>query len=166
MAENLIVAGDTREQQYQVLVPQMLALLESETDIVAALANSAAAIQQTFHWLWTGFYLVKGEQLVLGPFQGPIACTRIPKGRGVCGAAWVQAKTLIVPDVDTFPGHIACSSAARSEIVLPIFDAAGEVVAVLDIDADTLDQFGEIDRQYLEPVCASLGKLFSLPVAV
>lgn len=165
MAEQLLIAEGSREAQYQALLPQVLALIESESDIIAAMANCSAAIQQTFNWLWTGFYLVKGEQLVLGPFQGPIACTRIPKGRGVCGSAWAQAQTLIVPDVDAFPGHIACSSAARSEIVLPVCDAAGTVVAVLDIDASELAQFSELDQRYLAPVCAALGKLFSQPAS-
>lgn len=163
MAEHLVVVDGEREQQYQALLPQVLSLIESETDIIAAMANCTAALQQTFHWLWTGFYLVKGEQLVLGPFQGPIACTRIPRGRGVCGSAWQQNQTLIVPDVDAFPGHIACSSAARSEIVLPVHDSQGQVVAVLDIDADTLAQFSELDQRYLAPVCAAIGRLFPVP---
>ncbi|OHX10870.1 diguanylate cyclase, partial [Chromobacterium sphagni] len=128
MAENLIIEGDNKEEKYQALLPQAHALIAGETDLVAALANLSSALAMTFGWLWTGFYLVKGEQLVLGPFQGPIACTRIPRGRGVCGSAWEQSRTLVVADVDAFPGHIACSSSARSEVVVPIRNAAGAVV--------------------------------------
>lgn len=161
MAETLIVQGDTKDERYRTLLPQAQALLAGETDLIAALANLSAAIDMSFNWLWTGFYLVKGQQLVLGPFQGPIACTRIPFGRGVCGAAWKENRTLIVPDVEAFPGHIACSSAARSEIVLPVRDASGTVVAVLDIDADTLAAFDKTDARYLEELVAGLSPLFA-----
>jgi len=160
VAENLIIAGESKEERYQQLLPQALALIDSESDLIAAMANSCAAIQQTFNWLWTGFYLVKNEELVLGPFQGPIACTRIRKGKGVCGSAWAQAQTLVVPDVDAFPGHIACSSLSRSEIVVPVLDASGTVRAVLDVDSVELASFDDTDRRYLEQICAALGRLF------
>ncbi|OHX17333.1 GAF domain-containing protein [Chromobacterium sphagni] len=160
MAENLIIEGDNKEEKYQALLPQAHALIAGETDLVAALANLSSALAMTFGWLWTGFYLVKGEQLVLGPFQGPIACTRIPRGRGVCGSAWEQSRTLVVADVDAFPGHIACSSSARSEVVVPIRNAAGAVVAVLDVDSDQLASFDQTDADYLERIVAPLGGLF------
>ena len=124
-----------------------------EPDLVANMANVCAALKEQFKWFWVGFYLVKADELVLGPFQGPVACTRIGLGRGVCGAAWQQEKTLIVPDVDAFPGHIACSSASKSEIVVPVFND-GKVVAVLDVDSDELDQFDESDAQYLQQIVA------------
>lgn len=160
MAEHLEVSQGSKAERYQTLTPQLYALIDGEQDAIAAMANCAAAIQQTFGWLWTGFYRVIGNELVLGPFQGPIACTRIPHGKGVCGSSWAQARTLVVPDVDQFPGHIACSSAARSEIVIPLFNQQGKVVAVLDIDADELAQFDDSDRMALEPICQLLGKLF------
>lgn len=150
MAEDLnITASTDKTEQYTALIPQIEALLYGEPDLVANMANVAAALKEQFKWFWVGFYQVKTDQLVLGPFQGPVACTRIGLGKGVCGAAWQQAKTLVVPDVDAFPGHIACSSASRSEIVVPIFKD-GEVVAVLDVDSELLDQFNEVDAQYLE----------------
>jgi len=151
MSEDLQIAIGTKEEQYTALLPQIKGLLEGETDLIANLANVAAALKEQFAWLWVGFYLVKNDELVVGPFQGPVACTRIRKGRGVCGSSWHQAKTLIVPDVEKFPGHIACSSLSRSEIVVPIFHN-GEVVGVLDVDSDQLDQFDETDRQYLEKI--------------
>ncbi|QEL55393.1 GAF domain-containing protein [Chromobacterium paludis] len=160
MAENLIIEGDSKEAKYQTLLPQAHALIAGETDVVAALANLSSALAMTFDWLWTGFYLVKGEQLVLGPFQGPIACTRIPHGRGVCGSAWAQNRTLLVEDVDAFPGHIACSSSARSEVVVPVRNAAGVVVAVLDIDSAQPASFDQTDADYLERIIAPLGALF------
>ncbi|OWY40511.1 diguanylate cyclase [Xenophilus sp. AP218F] len=160
MAENLIIEGVSKEEKYQTLLPQAHALIQGETDLIAALANLSSALATTFGWLWTGFYLVKGEQLVLGPFQGPIACTRIPFGRGVCGAAWQQNRTLAVEDVDAFPGHIACSSSARSEIVVPIRDAAGAVVAVLDVDSAELASFDATDIDYLQKIVQPLGQLF------
>ena len=152
MAEDLNITTSTdKAEQYQSLVPQIEALLMGEPDLVANLANIAAALKEQFKWFWVGFYLVKGDELVLGPFQGPVACTRIKIGKGVCGASWQQKKTLIVPDVDAFPGHIACSSLSRSEIVIPVFvDAA--VVAVLDVDSEELDQFDETDALYLEQI--------------
>lgn len=149
MAEDLHITAGTKTEQYQSLVPQIKALLEGEPDLIANLANMVAALKEQFGWLWIGFYLVKNDELVLGPFQGPVACTRIKKGRGVCGSSWQQAKTLIVPDVEKFPGHIACSSASRSEIVIPVI-RNGEVMAVLDVDSVELDQFDAVDQQYLE----------------
>ncbi|MDB5156902.1 MAG: hypothetical protein JWR50_1609 [Mucilaginibacter sp.] len=152
MAEDLTITTSTdKEAQYQSLIPQIEALLFGEPDLVANMANVCAALKEQFKWLWVGFYLVKNGELVLGPFQGPVACTRIAKGKGVCGGAWEQAKTLIVPDVDAFPGHIACSSASRSEIVLPLFNN-NEVVGVLDVDSENLAQFDETDAKYLGEV--------------
>jgi GAF domain-containing protein len=152
MAEDLNITTSTdKTEQYITLVPQIEALLYGEPDLVANLANISAALKEQFKWFWIGFYLVKDNELVLGPFQGPVACTRIALGKGVCGTAWQQAKTLIVPDVDAFPGHIACSSLSRSEIVVPVFHN-GEVVAVLDVDSELLDQFNETDSRYLEQI--------------
>ncbi len=151
MAEDLTIIHGTKEEIYQSLLPQIKALLEGEPDLVANLANVSAALKEQFKWLWVGFYIVKSDELVLGPFQGPVACTRIKKGRGVCGAAWQNAQTLIVPDVEKFPGHIACSSLSRSEIVLPLI-RNGEVIGVLDVDAAELDQFDETDKKYIEQI--------------
>src|SRR6478735_6918596 len=148
MAEDLYVIQGTKEEQYQALLPQIKGLLEGETDLIANLANVAAALKEQFGWLWVGFYLVKDDVLVLGPFQGPVACTRISLGRGVCGTAWRTAQTIIVPDVEKFPGHIACSSSSRSEIVVPII-RANQVVGVLDVDSGLLDEFDETDQKYL-----------------
>lgn len=151
MAEDLSIHAGTREEQYESIIPQIRGLLEGEPDLVANLANTVAALKEQFGWLWVGFYLVKQDELVLAPFQGPVACTRIRKGRGVCGTSWAEAKTLIVPDVEKFPGHIACSSLSRSEIVVPVI-REGEVVAVLDVDSAEPDQFSELDRRYLEMI--------------
>jgi L-methionine (R)-S-oxide reductase len=152
MAEDLSINTSTNKaEQYQSLIPQIEALLYGEPDLVANQANVCAALKEQFNWFWVGFYLVKNGELVLGPFQGPVACTRIGKGKGVCGAAWAQAQTLIVPDVDAFPGHIACSSLSKSEIVVPLLGEIG-VVAVLDVDASELDQFDETDKLYLEQI--------------
>ncbi len=151
MAEDLQIIQGTKEEQYQTLLPQIKGLLEGEPDLVANLANICAALKEQFGWLWIGFYLVKSEELVLGPFQGPVACTRIKKGRGVCGSSWAEAKTLIVPDVEKFPGHIACSSLSRSEIVIPLIHN-NEVWGVLDVDSADLDQFDETDQKYLEEI--------------
>ncbi len=151
MAEDLAIATGTKEEQYKALVPQITALVDGEEDLIANLANICGALKEQFNWLWVGFYLVKKDELVLGPFQGPVACTRIKKGRGVCGQSWMQQETLIVPDVETFPGHIACSSASRSEIVVPVLKN-NEVVAVLDADSEHLSHFDETDRQYLEEI--------------
>jgi L-methionine (R)-S-oxide reductase len=152
MAEDLtIITSATKAEQYQSLLPQLEALLHGEPDLVANLANICAALKEQFNWFWVGFYLVKNGELVLAPFQGPVACTRIGKGKGVCGASWAQAKTLVVPDVEAFPGHIACSSLSRSEIVVPLF-YNGEVVGVLDVDSEELDKFDDTDALYLEQV--------------
>lgn len=151
MAEDLAITEGSKKEIYQSLLPQIKALIEGEPDLVANLANIAAALKEQFGWLWVGFYLVKNDELVLGPFQGPVACTRISKGRGVCGAAWQQAETLIVPDVEKFTGHIACSSLSRSEIVVPLI-SNNEVVGVLDVDSELLNLFDETDKKYLEEV--------------
>jgi GAF domain-containing protein len=152
MSEDLTIIHSTNKQeQYQSLIPQIEALLDGETDLVANLANISAALKEQFKWFWVGFYMVKEGQLVLGPFQGPVACTRIAKGKGVCGAAWEQGKTLIVPDVDAFPGHIACSSLSRSEIVIPLYHN-DQIVGVLDVDSEDLDQFDQTDAKYLEQI--------------
>jgi GAF domain-containing protein len=149
MPEDLLVSKGTKEEQYKSLLPQIAAIIEGETDSTANLANIAAALKEQFGWFWTGFYLVKNGELVVGPFQGPVACTRIRKGKGVCGASWAQAATIIVPDVEKFPGHIACSSLSRSEIVVPII-RNGEVVGVLDVDSEAPDQFDVTDQRWLE----------------
>jgi GAF domain-containing protein len=151
MSESLNIAKGTKEEQYIALVPQIAALVEGEKNLIANLANVTAALKQQFNWLWVGFYHVKGDQLILGPFQGPVACTRINKGRGVCGTSWEQAKTLVVPDVTKFSGHISCSSLSKSEIVIPIF-IHGDVVAVLDVDSAKLDDFDVVDQKYLERI--------------
>ncbi|MFT4204623.1 MAG: GAF domain-containing protein [Chitinophagaceae bacterium] len=151
MAEDLLIQKGSKTEQYENLFPQIKALLDGEEDIVANMANMAAALRQQFQWFWIGFYIVKNTHLVLGPFQGPVACTRIAKGRGVCGTAWQRAETLIVPDVEAFPGHIACSSFSRSEIVVPIIQEQ-KVVALLDIDSDQFNSFDETDKKYLEQI--------------
>jgi GAF domain-containing protein len=153
MAEDLRILNGTKEDQYQSLIPQISALLEGENDLTANLANIAAALKEQFNFLWVGFYLVKNDELVLGPFQGPVACTRIKFGKGVCGASWEQQKAIIVPDVEAFPGHIACSSSSRSEIVIPMIDS-GKVVGVLDADSAELSTFDEIDRKFLSQIVA------------
>lgn len=156
MAEDLRISGATKEEKYRTLLPQIKSLIAGEDDLIANLANMAAALKETFCFFWVGFYLVKGEELVLAPFQGPVACTRIKKGRGVCGTAWAKAETLIVPDVDAFPGHIACSSLSRSEIVVPLVRADSEVWGVLDIDSEKLSSFDEEDVYFLEELCSFL----------
>ncbi len=159
MAEDLTVVSGEKSAIYDSLIPQIEALVGDETDLVANLANVAAAIKQTFGFFWVGFYLVKGDELVLGPFQGPIACTRIALGKGVCGTSWEKGETIVVDDVDAFPGHIACSSFSKSEIVVPI-TKNGNVVAVLDIDSDTLSTFDETDAHYLNNLCEWLSSSF------
>lgn len=152
MAEDLkLSSGLNREEIYQELIPQIQALVSGETDLIANLANISAALKEAFNFFWVGFYLVKEGELVLGPFQGPVACTRIEKGRGVCGAAWQDQKTIIVPNVDEFPGHIACSSFSKSEIVLPLI-IDGEVKLILDVDSNQLNDFSEIDDKYLSEI--------------
>ncbi len=155
MGEDLVLVTGSKEEQYQSLLPQIEALISGETDLVANLANVAAALKEAFGFFWVGFYLVKEDELVLAPFQGPVACTRIRKGRGVCGTAWAQAATQVVPDVDAFPGHIACSSLSRSEIVVPLI-SKGEVWGVLDVDSEELGAFDEVDKKYLELLTTNL----------
>ncbi len=158
MAETLFLPQDgSKEEIYQALLPQVEALISGEQDLVANLANIAAALREAFGFFWVGFYVVQGQELVLGPFQGPIACTRIAFGRGVCGTAWKEKKTQLVPDVEAFPGHIACSSASKSEIVVPAFQN-GEVFLVLDVDSDRLDDFDAVDQRYLEDLMGILEK--------
>lgn len=151
MAEDLNINTGSKEEQYRSLIQQIGALMQGESDLIANLANVSAALKEQFGFFWVGFYLVKGKELVLGPFQGPVACTRIFKGRGVCGMAWERGETLIVPDVDAFPGHIACSSLSKSEIVVPLF-SAGEVMGVLDVDSAELGAFDGVDQRYLEEI--------------
>jgi GAF domain-containing protein len=152
MAEDLTIAKTgTKEQQYQSLFPQIEGLLYGETDLIANLANVCAALKEQFGWFWVGFYLVKNDELVLGPFQGPVACTRIKKGKGVCGASWERAETIIVTDVDQFPGHIACASASKSEIVLPLYKGEN-IIGVLDVDSEYLAHFDEVDGFYLNKI--------------
>ena len=155
MAENLIIAEGSKEQKYEVLYKQIVSLVEGESDTIANMANIAAMIHHTFGFWWTGFYRVVGEELILGPFQGPLACSRIKYGRGVCGTAWKEQTTQVVPDVELFPGHIACSSLSRSEIVVPVW-ADEEIVGVLDIDSEHLATFDEVDRVWLEKIVALL----------
>ncbi len=151
MAEDLSIITGTKEEQYKALLPQIEGLLQGETDLVANMANVAAALKEQFNFLWVGFYRVKQDELVLAPFQGPVACTRIKKGRGVCGTSWAENRILIVPDVEKFPGHIACSSSSKSEIVLPIIKD-DTVVGVLDVDSSDLDSFDETDAHYLSQI--------------
>jgi GAF domain-containing protein len=152
MAEDLkIITSSNKVEQYEALYPQIVALVSNETNLIANMANICAALKEQFRWLWAGFYIVSGNELVLGPFQGPVACTRIARGRGVCGAAWERAQTLIVADVDAFPGHIACSSLSKSEIVVPVI-FNGSIVAVLDVDSEHLNQFDQHDARYLEEI--------------
>ena len=186
MEKELIIQGETKQERYKMLLPQIEAVVKDETDLIANMANVAAMLHETFNFWWTGFYrvvgedrrvagkdrvvredpiagedrvtgegCVAGEELVLGPFQGPMACTRIRKGRGVCGTAWAEERTQVVPDVEKFPGHIACSSASRSEIVVPVWKE-GKIIAVLDIDSAQLDTFDETDRDYLEKIALLL----------
>jgi GAF domain-containing protein len=160
MAEDLIIHNQSKEENYKMLIPQIKALCEGETNLNANLANISAALKQAFDFFWVGFYLVDtSEELVLGPFQGPVACTRITRGRGVCGSAWKEKETLLVPDVEKFPGHIACSSLSKSEIVVPIVKN-DEVIAVLDIDSNKLNDFDTIDESELKQLCEWIATLF------
>lgn len=152
MAEHFTTNGNSKEEKYATLLPQLKSLIEAEDDMIANMSNVAACIMETFHFWWVGFYRVIDNTLVLGPFQGPLACTRIKRGKGVCGTAWDKAQTIVVEDVEQFPGHIACSSASRSEIVVPIFDRDNNVVAVLDIDSEYLNTFDSTDKKWLEEV--------------
>ena len=159
MAEELNIIEGTKEEKYEALLKQIESVVADESDLIANMANVASMIHETFHFWWTGFYrVISDNELVLGPFQGPLACTRIRKGRGVCGTAWAEAKTQVVPDVDLFPGHIACSSASRSEIVVPLFDEKDKIFAVLDIDSAELNTFGETDKLYLEKIADLMKK--------
>ncbi len=161
MSENLIIdINASKSEKYEALLPQIESLIAYETSLTANLANVSAALREVFGWWWVGFYLVDGEELVLGPFQGPVACTRIRFGRGVCGTAWKEAKSQLVPDVEKFPGHIACSSASVSEIVIPVIDINGKVLAVLDVDSERYDVLDETDVHYLEKLVAMVALIF------
>lgn len=151
MSEQLIIKGETKQERYEALLPQIAAVVQDEPDLIANMANVASMLHETFNFWWTGFYRVVGDELVLGPFQGPMACTRIRKGRGVCGTAWAEETTQVVPDVEKFPGHIACSSASRSEIVVPVWKDR-KIIAVLDIDSAQLATFDDTDRRYLQQI--------------
>jgi len=159
MAESILIrSGSSKSEVYQQLLPQIESLIHGESDITANLANIAAALKEAFSFFWVGFYIVRGNELVLGPFQGPVACTRISFGKGVCGTAWQCGTTIIVPDVEQFPGHIACSSASKSEIVVPCIKDE-KVILVLDVDSDKLDQFDETDSKFLEELMSKVSKL-------
>lgn len=155
MAEDLAISSGTKQERYEAIVPQIHALVSGETDRIANLANVAAALKEAFNFFWVGFYMVQDNELILGPFQGPVACTRIRFGKGVCGQAWSTAETLLVPDVDAFPGHIACSSLSKSEIVVPLLKN-GNVIGVLDVDSSQLNYFDETDKLYLTQLCTWL----------
>jgi L-methionine (R)-S-oxide reductase len=152
MAEDLEIKGDTKLEKYQSILPQIKSLVEGESDITANMANVCAALKFGFNFFWVGFYLIKDNQLVLAPFQGPVACTRINLGKGVCGTAWQKNEVIIVDDVDTFPGHIACSSLSKSEIVLPVYNSKKEIIGVLDIDSENYSTFDETDKLYLQRI--------------
>lgn len=152
MAEDLTIAGNTKEEIYQSLIPQIKSLIEGETDATANMANVCAALKYSLNFFWVGFYLIKNDILVLGPFQGPIACTRIPLGKGVCGTAWQKNEVIIVEDVDQFPGHIACSSLSKSEIVLPLYNTDKEIVGVFDVDSEAYNTFDKTDENYLKQI--------------
>jgi len=158
MAKDLSIIKGSKTDQYTSLIPQIEGLLQGENNLIANLANISAALKEQFNWWWVGFYWIIEDELVLGPFQGPVACTRIKKGRGVCGSAWEKQETLIVKDVEQFPGHIACSSASKSEIVVPVFKN-NQIVGVLDVDSEHLAHFDEIDQQYLEKIIALIPNL-------
>ena len=163
MSESIVISkNQPKEVVYSELFPQLKSLLEGETDLIANLANLAAALKEVFGWWWVGFYLVKGNELVLGPFQGPVACTRIAFGRGVCGMAWKEKRSVLVPDVNQFPGHIACSSASVSEIVVPVFNENNEVFAVLDVDSERYDVLDEVDVEWLEKIVLLKNLKFSI----
>jgi L-methionine (R)-S-oxide reductase len=159
MAENLKITAEGKEEKYKELLPQIISLLQNENDLIANLANTCAALKYGMNFFWAGFYFVKGnagnagrQELVLGPFQGPIACTRIAKGKGVCGVSWEKKQTMIVEDVDKFPGHISCSALSKSEIVIPIFNSKKNVIAILDVDSDVLNSFDKTDEFYLKEI--------------
>jgi L-methionine (R)-S-oxide reductase len=160
MSEDIQIIKGTKTQQYESLIPQIKAVIEDETDLIANLANTCACLKEQFSWLWVGFYIVKNNELVLGPFQGPLACTRIQKGKGVCGTSWEKKQSIIVPDVNAFPGHITCSSLSLSEIVIPVI-RKGEVVAVLDVDSEKYNHFDETDRKFLEELVSLFHPMFN-----
>jgi len=163
MSEELFIPVDAnKKERYETLLPQLAALIEDETDLIANLANISAALRETFSWWWVGFYLVKNNELVLGPFQGPIACTRIKFGKGVCGTAWKEAKSLLVPDVNAFAGHIACSGSSVAEIVVPVFDKQAQVAGVLDVDSERYDVLDETDVVYLEKISKLITETLSV----
>ena len=157
MAEDLTITKGDKKAQYESLIPQIEALLRGENNLIANLGNIAAALKEQFNWLWVGFYWIQEDELILGPFQGPVACTRIKKGRGVCGSSWEKEATIIVADVEKFPGHIACSSSSKSEIVLPVFKE-GKIVGVLDVDSSELAYFDTVDQVYFEKILALIPK--------
>ena len=159
MSEELILNANDKKERYEELLPQLTALLEGETNLIANLANTVSALKMAFDFFWVGFYVVENEQLVLAPFQGPIACTRINYGKGVCGTAWKEKKTVVVPNVNEFAGHIACSSLSQSEIVVPVFKN-GKIVAVLDVDSEQLNTFDAVDKEYLEKICSCISSYF------
>lgn len=165
MTESFSVSGATKKEKYESLLPQIKALVEGESDYIANLSNIMSALKFGMDFFWVGIYFVKKEQLVLGPFQGPVACTRINFGKGVCGTAWKEKKTILVEDVDQFPGHIACSSLSKSEIVLPAFDKNGDVTLILDIDSEHLATFDETDRFYLEQVMTIIGRFTNVQIS-
>ena len=158
MSESIRISGSTRKEQYESLLPQIKALIEGEPDLIANLANIVAAIKQGMGFFWVGVYFARGEELVLGPFQGPVACTRLRKGKGVCGHSFLLKQTVIVKDVDAFPGHVSCSALSRSEIVVPVFDQNQEVTMVLDVDSTELSDFDETDRIYLEQLALVMSR--------
>ncbi len=160
MSENLTISGNSKEERYRSLLPQLVALTDGENDFTANLANIVAALKQTFGFFWVGVYLVKENQLVLGPFQGPVACTRINKGKGVCGTSWEKKQVMLIPDVDKFPGHISCSTDSKSEIVVPVMDEIGNVILVIDVDSNRLNDFDKIDQSYLEEVAQLISLLY------
>lgn len=161
MSENLLISGTTKEEQYRSLMPQLVSLTLGENDLVANLANIVGALKQAFNFFWVGVYLVKGDQLVLGPFQGPIACTRIAKGKGVCGTSWEKKQVMLIPDVDRFPGHISCNSDSKSEIVVPVTDENGRVLLVIDVDSNKLNDFDAVDQRYLEEIAGLISVLYT-----
>lgn len=161
MAENLIISGTSKEEQYRSLMPQLVSLTMGETDFTANLANIVGALKQTFGFFWVGVYLVKKDQLVLGPFQGPVACTRIAKGKGVCGTSWEKKQVMLIPDVEQFPGHISCNSDSKSEIVVPVTDENGNVILVIDVDSNKLNDFDTTDQRYLEEIAGLIAVLYT-----
>ena len=161
MAEDLIITGNSKEEKYDSLLYQIKALVSGEKNLIANLGNVTSALKYGMDFFWVGFYFVEGDELVLGPFQGPVACTRIKFGRGVCGTSWREKKTIVVDDVEKFPGHIACSSLSKSEIVIPVFNQSEDVIAILDVDATEISRFDEIDKKYLEELTAFISTFYS-----